>query len=943
MARVKQNSFAGGAISPRMHGRTDLAKHAVSIAAGLNVYVLPEGGLTNRQGMRFAQQAKTSSTKGSRLVRFEFNSEQQYALEFGDMTLRVLRNGSYVYDASQAITGATQANPCVLTVTGHSFSSGDEVFVESVVGMTELNNRSFLVVVIDPNTFSLTDLDGNAIDSTAFTAYTSGGTVERVYELSTPYAIADLRFDPDDSAKPGLKFTQSADVMTITHPDYATYDLTRTAHNAWTLTATGFEPAQVEPTSLSVSIGTVGATTVTYTVTAVNSDTAEESLTATLATAWTITGATQADPCVLTTSVSSNLSPGDEVVITSVVGMTELNDNRYIVDSSSGTSVTLRDVDSTAFTAYTSGGSVYPAHYTITNSPIAGSENNTVSWAAVAGVTKYNVYKRRNGLFGFIGSTQALSFLDDGVLEDETDTPPTYRNPFLLEDTKPGCSTYYEQRKTYAGSTQDAQVVHLSQSAAFNNFTYSSPRKDNDAISRRLNSRQANDVRHLVTTQDLVVLTSGAEWIINPGSNSALTPTSITAQLQSNHGSSNLPPLIAGSKVLFTLPNSRVVRDFGYSTSEDRKVLYTGDDRTILAGHLFETYRLIDWCWVGDPENLLWGVREDGLLVSMAYQPDQDVWGWTEHETRGEVESITSVNETVGTVVYLLVKRTVNGITKRFIEYMQPRRYDEEPDAFFLDAGLTYDSPITITGFTNADPIVVTAPAHGLSNGDDVDIAKVRVTPDPTAGDATEDDNKLNDYRYAPINIDGWKVANVTTNTFELQNSDSTDVDGTSWRVYSSGGEVRKAVTTLTGFRHLAGHTVRALSNGNVLENVTVSSEGVITLQDPASRVHVGLGYYSEFETLELDFDDDRGTSETRRKRTPKLFMKVYRTRGLSAGPSRSKLTAIKQSLTDPYTGVLGQSIRAPWTKAGSVVVRQPYPLPMTVLMVATQPQIEDE
>lgn len=941
MPRTRQTSFSGGVISPALHGQTDLAKYTTAVACAYNLIVKPEGGLVNRPGLHFAQQVKDSSAVGARLVPFQYNVEQQYALEFGDQYMRVIRNGSYVYEAADTITGATQADPVVLTVT-NSYSNGDEVFVSGIAGMTELNNRSFLVANVTGTTVELQDLEGNDIDGSAYTAYSSGGTSERVYELTTPYAIADLQTDPTDPEKPGIKFTQSADTMTITHRSYVTRDLTRSDHDNWTLTESSFEPDQATPTNVSITVNTTGSETVQYLVTAFNEESGEESLAGRSDTTYTITGVTQANPAVVTVSGSPIADAGDEIEIDGVVGMIELNDRRFIVDGVSGSDITLRDEDSTGYTAYSSAGTVHMTYDEVTNS--ATSADNTISWTAAADADKYNIYKRTVGVFGYIGTTQGTTFTDDNIDEDQTDGNPKFRNPFIGTGNYPQTVTFFEQRKSFAGSTNKPQTMYLSQSAAFDNFTFSSPRKDSDAITRTLNARQQNEIRHLVPMYDLIVMTAGAEWVVSAGTGEVITPTSVIAKPQSYYGSSHVQPVIVGNSALFVLRQGKGVRDFGFLANESGNLAYRSQNRTILVPHLFEQARIVEMSFSADPVNVVWVVLDSGKFASLTYLPEQDIWGWCEHETRGDVESVCSIEESDGPTTYFLVKRVINGVTKRFIEYMKTREFDENEDAFFVDSGLTLDSPISISGFTNADPCVVTtATSHGLSNGDTVDIAGVRVTPDPDATDATVDDENLAPYKYDEINKNGWKVANVTSTTFELQDSDATDVDATSWRVYEEGGEVRAAVTTVSGLWHLAGASATSLANADVQAGLTVSSGGQVTLQDAASRVHVGLSYYSEMESLDIDFSTQDGTTESKKRRIPRCYFKVVRTRGLKAGPSRDKLTQMKSNILGFTTGTLGMSIRPTWNRSGRVVIRQDHPLPMEVIGLFTRPEVEGD
>ena len=219
------STFTAGEISPRLEGRVTISKYKEGLSELTNMIVHPHGGVTRRPGTEFLGEVKDSSSF-TRLIPFEFKTSDTYALEFGDSYMRVYRNGLQVLDNAKTISAITQANPGVLTSTSHGYSNGDEVFLSNSSAMTELRSRNYLVANVTTNTFTLTDLFGNAIDTTSFTAFDSGVTTSRLFQITTPYGPTDL---------PNLRFAQSADTMYLVHPDYAIRTLTRTDHNAWTL------------------------------------------------------------------------------------------------------------------------------------------------------------------------------------------------------------------------------------------------------------------------------------------------------------------------------------------------------------------------------------------------------------------------------------------------------------------------------------------------------------------------------------------------------------------------------------------------------------------------------------------------------------------------------------------------------------------------------------
>ena len=245
MARVaaQLTNFTAGELSPRLDGRNDLAKYSAGCATVENMVIYPHGAAARRPGTQYVAEVKTSANS-TRIIPFEFNTEQTYILELGNLYMRFYRNNGQILEGNKTITAITKANPGVITCNSHGYLTGDEINISSIVGMTELNNKRFLVVKIDANTFSLTDVDGVAINTTNFTTYGSAGTMNRVFQITTTYTTAEI-FD--------LKFAQSADVMYITHPNHQTRKLSRTGHTTWTLTAVEFTNGPFLDTNVSTT------------------------------------------------------------------------------------------------------------------------------------------------------------------------------------------------------------------------------------------------------------------------------------------------------------------------------------------------------------------------------------------------------------------------------------------------------------------------------------------------------------------------------------------------------------------------------------------------------------------------------------------------------------------------------------------------------------------
>lgn len=271
--KTHTRSFAGGEITPELFGRIDLTKFQTGLAKCLNFWVLPHGPVQNRPGFTYVNEVKDSS-RFTRLIPFSFNTTQTFVIEVGHQYIRWHSFGGTLLESSQAPTGISVASPAVWTRVAHGYAVGQWLYVDGVTGTFGLRvNGRFLKVGTTPtvDTYTLTDMAGNAINSTGYTI-TGFGTTARVYEIASTYIEADL---------PDLHFTQSNDVLTITHPNYPPRELRRLGASSWSLTDISFVPTIATPGAPTLTTGGPGGGTPinhSYKVTAIAADTLEESL-----------------------------------------------------------------------------------------------------------------------------------------------------------------------------------------------------------------------------------------------------------------------------------------------------------------------------------------------------------------------------------------------------------------------------------------------------------------------------------------------------------------------------------------------------------------------------------------------------------------------------------------------------------------------------------------
>jgi len=218
-----QNSLSGGELSPLVRGRTDLKSYFAGTTTCRNFYSSYEGGVSSRAGLAYVGTCKQAGDLDPpRDIPFQFSLNQGYVLEFGEEYMRIKTDGAYVTEPSNSASVSASA---VFTVTAHGYSVGDWVYDFDNEGFSGLT----WIVATTPtaNTFTVTDLFGNVISSATAS---SGGTVSRIYTVVAPYAAVDL---------PYLKYTQSADVMTLTcvnqetGTEYPPYSLIRSGATSW--------------------------------------------------------------------------------------------------------------------------------------------------------------------------------------------------------------------------------------------------------------------------------------------------------------------------------------------------------------------------------------------------------------------------------------------------------------------------------------------------------------------------------------------------------------------------------------------------------------------------------------------------------------------------------------------------------------------------------------
>lgn len=330
----------------------------------------------------------------------------------------------------------------------------------------------------------------------------------------------------------------------------------------------------------------------------------------------------------------------------------------------------------------------------VTNDLTITGNYNTVTWSAVSGAGYYNIYKSTNGAFGYVGQVVGTSFVDRNVLADMTITPPMQDTVFTSANNYPSAVGYYEQRRFFAGTNNQPQNIWGTQSGTESNMYYSVPSQAADALRLRIAAQRANYIRHIVTMLDMLMMTASTEFRVFSQNGSALEPSTVTIKAQSQNGASNVQPVVVNNTAIFASSQGGHLREIAYQWQLNG---YQSNDLCLMASHLFNNYTIVDLAFSRSPYPTCWAVNNQGKLLGLTYLPEQQLTAWHQHTTDGYFESVCAVTESNFDVVYAIVRRTIGGVTKRYVEMLDTRSWTVLEDAFFVDSGLSYSGAPTAT------------------------------------------------------------------------------------------------------------------------------------------------------------------------------------------------------------------------------------------------------
>jgi len=729
-------AFNAGEYSPLLEGRIDMDKYSMSCRTLENFRPTKYGAATKRPGTEFISEVKDSTDEG-RLFKFQFSTAISYILEGGDQYFRFYEDGTQI----PVPTSSAWATSTV-------YSVGD------IAG--ELGIVYYCLVAHTSGTFA-TDL--------ASGYWVALGVSGDPYEITSPWSDSEL-FD--------IHYAQINDVIYFVHPDHAPYKLSRFADYYWTLEEVIWDwPALLDENITDVTIAPSAKTGSAITLAASGDLFKSEH----------VGGYWYIEHKTVGTSAQVNMSAAAGTVYSSSLRVK--GDWQITTSERWWGTLTLQRSDSGTFGAdteeirefkstsernvsvegteekktylrlkYTAAGDPYASPpFNIDNT--GGGTPTAVDYTFFEAQGTLEIAEQFLGGFVKITGYNSPTSVTAQVIEELESTAATKLwaegawSPFR---GFPRAIALYEQRLTFGGTDYQRQTIWLSQSNDYENLEYGPD--DADAMQYTIGSQEFNEILWLVSQTRLIIGTSGGEFSIGANDpTQPLTPTNVFVRQQSNFGSDSLQAKLVNDVVLFVQRQGRKVRELTYSFEKDG---FVAPDMTILSEHITQGgIKQIDY--QNQPDAIFWAIRNDGELLGMTYERQENVVGWFRFVTQGLFESVALIYGDDADEVWTIVNRTISGVTKRYVERFVVQDFEtDQEDRIHLDSSLSFDggSAVNLSNLTNARPPVATSSGHPFINDQQVIITETGIPE-----------------------VDGIEltVKNKTSSTWELYNEAGTE------------------------------------------------------------------------------------------------------------------------------------------------------------------------
>ena len=643
-----QTNFTAGELSPRLYGRVDIARYQNGAKIIENGTPLMHGGILKRAGTRFITEVKESE-KLTRLIPYIFNKDQRYVLEFGDQYIRFYKNGAQIMSGMAPYEIATSYNFLQLRDINYVQGADSMFLAHEDVPLQRLQrfaDDKWVISAVPFVTEPFAEIGFRPAANLTLSAATVG-TGRTLTAGSSTFLQSDV----------GREITYNGGIALITAYTSGTvvtatitvaFDTAVIAGNEWIITGS---PQSVLFSSESGPVGAI-----------VKLDTGKSE---SLAVAKIIEEATWSGGDITIKITAHGYTNGDVISI-SACSPAEYYNGKWKI----------KGVTADTF-KYTLGGINVPdanqlgyASKTTQNTPI-----NTFRTSDVGKHIKINR--------GLVKITEYVSpTLVYGQIRQELDAKvPVEGGAWSMEssvwnnyDRYPRAVSLFEQRLVAGGSPAYPQQFWMSRIGEYLNFELGL--NDDDAMSFVISSDQINPVSHMSQIRVLAALTNGGEFTLRGGIEKPITPTNIQIKNQTTVGCNSVKPIRVGNELFFVQRSGKKLMALGYKSGGIDGDDFAANDLTVLSEHITES-GIVDMAYQMETESILWCVRNDGKLISLTVNREQEVIAWARHYTDGFFESVASIPGDDGDEIYVVVRREIDGATVRYVERLDLSLYSD--------------------------------------------------------------------------------------------------------------------------------------------------------------------------------------------------------------------------------------------------------------------------
>lgn len=515
----------------------------------------------------------------------------------------------------------------------------------------------------------------------------------------------------------------------------------------------------------------------------------------------------------------------------------------------------------------------------------------------------------------------------------------------------PAAITFHEQRLVLAGSLNEPQKLWFSRSNAdYENFETGT--EADDAFNITFAADKLNKIKWLVSDTVLLIGTSGAIWrAANSNNGAALSVIDLPdIKRQTTYGSSNTQPAFIADFPVYVQSGLQKIRSISYSLETEK---YLARDISARSNHITGD-GLLKLEYQQNPISTMWTIREDGQMPLLTYEREQQVTAWYRYTTKGKFKSIAIIPSLNNTdEVYAIVERTIEGVTKKFIEYHIPNNKNDSLNAFYVDSGLTYNGTQDTAGtaVSSIDSEALADETLSFVIGSEFEEAIVSESApilfnaaDPifSASDVGKEIHQLPPNNGKALIVEYINPNEVAISIIEPLSSPT--LEAGTWAI---------AIEEIFGLDHLEGETVSIAGDSATFPNKTVAG-GSVTINEASSIIHIGLAYVSEQKSMPIEvieLSNAMSSSQGKEKRIDAAIIRFKETRGGQLLDKKGNVIDIIGRSTqdnmnetfDLFTGDREVTFAGNWEKEGFVRVIQAEPQPMTIKNITYKVTVNDK